>query len=1516
MIFLEWSKTDIKNDLFKIAELIESNNHMAASEHLKKMMSVFKAIREPSLVELMGEIRKTYSHLINTKNINIDYISATLINVAETLDFLVCHPEIKSSFYSMECNELKNIRGSHKAKVGYFKLLDSNIEAIRELNSDVELNNEIEGREKILDYAYKMLMESYDALNKGENESALKNVFKIVVGVKKIASTRLELTFYQLITSVLRTIDKSDFNSNSYIGIISKLANIVLSKKDNNDPVGISDFNHALSVTLFYSKTDEGLIKFLKRIGAYDRFKEAQEAAKTGSLLSFTRKGVLIDQIEAELKLIAITSKNGKEIKSRFGRVVSALEIGGYEVEADKIRSVITNASDEDIIETILRIVQSYNLKADTIITGGVITDKKTLDDVKTELLKEFGAIKVRYKIGSHNFETIYKHLHKIKLTFTFLKMSIPEGIGTTLLKSASKCDYANTTDSLTFLKAVIAFESVATYMLTGCTPSSQFLSYINECEKLFSEREDINAPINLENDDSDNELNVTLRSDENDYQKLLNALDACDVIIGRTNEPNTKLIELKAELSNLEFDSPDEFELNAEQLNLIDLIFEQDSLPSQNRLDSQDNIVEPIAISPNPLEDFTGKLLPMPVENIKLFEIASKEFNSRLATLNQELLKCRLTEESHRAIHSIRGILRNLGYSDVADHPVLSDLESRQLNTNSEKINENESELYVATLYCLSELIQRKISSEDCIEKFKKKNLLINQSKIVQHVIVPDDKENISLVNSETMNDTNFDALSYLEESNPIIKNIKDLRSDLESNSITSESINELCRLVHTLKGAANMLGLSSLGKSIHLYEDFLELIKHGVIGIDKITISSIKSGIEFLVSVNNLISSSSPIIIDSLAFKYTKEAISDSTNDIEFNLLMAASQLSDTDAENVMIEPDAVIERLTRSRTKNSISSFISKNETIQIPVSEVQKLVSLTGSNKSSRIKQLSAQTKNQSDKIKTGINTIVTHIEELKSIVRLNTTSSVNAYSSEDLAVYSDIEDLISRIENMSANISGYTENILDISNSFMNSSENIQSNFDNARKIIFDSSQVNFGSIEEKLSSMILDVCKKTNKQVGLKIIGSDEKIEKTLLLELTPALQHMMRNSVDHGIESLGKRKELGKPNNGVIEISAKISNNVLSIKFSDDGAGIDPDTIYEKAKHKGLISKPIESVSEKFNLILMPGFSTRDNATDISGRGVGMDVVGDFIKSKGGSIQIESVIDQGTTFKIQIPLAAQSSSVFVCGYNSELIGLPRSSLAGHAILERDQDFITFNGQNVPVIPLHKLIGRSHINNEYTDSLKALIINNNGSLFAVSFELSFGMNDVYIKALPGEVTGIVGVTDFNDGSVISVINPSDLFHKHIEHNGMGYQLVPKYIKKQLTKPIASALVVDDSPLMRNEISKMLADSNFETISATDGADAISLIDSSIYKFDLITLDIEMPNIDGLTLLKRIKSTARTSNIPVIIVSSRASEKYQGLAFKYGAADFLTKPISRNQLNDSVNTVLAKMEVRE
>ncbi|MDJ0955262.1 MAG: Hpt domain-containing protein [Arenicellales bacterium] len=463
--------------------------------------------------------------------------------------------------------------------------------------------------------------------------------------------------------------------------------------------------------------------------------------------------------------------------------------------------------------------------------------------------------------------------------------------------------------------------------------------------------------------------------------------------------------------------------------------------------------------------------------------------------------------------------------------------------------------------------------------------------------------------------------------------------------------------------------------------------------------------------------------------------------------------------------------------------------------------------------------------------------------------------------------------------------------------------------------------VPFSTLIPKLRHQTRQTARELHKEAELRMTGGSVEIDRKVLDGMAEALDHMIRNALYHGIEDPGHRKARGKPKAGTILVECKHQGNEAIIRFSDDGAGLNVDEIRSKAIHRGLIrDKASLSDQEIIQLIVLPGFSTAAEVTQVSGRGVGMDVVHNAVRRLGGSITVESEPGEGTAFVIVLPLSLSiTQAIFVrCGSQEFAVSLnviqnvvkvdrkelESMSQEGQAVFERD-------GR---VYPLMDLSRRLNIMDELDNQERVpiLIVRMGATEVAVKVGKLMGTQEVVVKSLGSHIAhmeGIAGATIRGNGAVVLILDLTELWLADHEHRDVTEEeSVP--VEAPPAPPLI--MVVDDSLTVRKVTARNLSRHGMEVVMAKDGVDALDHINKRLP--DLMLVDIEMPRMDGYELTRQIRSDPATKNIPIVIITSRAGKKHKKKALSLGANDYLTKPYQEDELVSHVEACLSQAKV--
>ena len=462
--------------------------------------------------------------------------------------------------------------------------------------------------------------------------------------------------------------------------------------------------------------------------------------------------------------------------------------------------------------------------------------------------------------------------------------------------------------------------------------------------------------------------------------------------------------------------------------------------------------------------------------------------------------------------------------------------------------------------------------------------------------------------------------------------------------------------------------------------------------------------------------------------------------------------------------------------------------------------------------------------------------------------------------------------------------------------------------------------VQFSGIGPRLRRIVRQTASELKKKVDLEIIGENSDLDRSVLDHMVAPLEHMIRNSISHGIELPEERVSKGKPETGKLQIAVSREGSEILIECTDDGAGINLDKVRAKARTLGMISDSDDlSDQDAMQLILESGFSTASEVSQIAGRGVGMDVVNNEIKQLGGVLQIDSSQGKGTTFKINLPFTLAINQALMVQTGEDIFAVPLSSIEGIVRMPAGELATRYDEKN-PVIEyaaydyelkhLNTLLGGSgNTQGDPGIMYPVLLVHSGGHRLALQVEGLLGSREVVVKSVGPQISkvrGISGATILGDGRVVLILDIPTLVRM-----STGIKLVysapreEEEVAEEIILP--KVMVVDDSITIRKVTSRMLERNNFQVMTAKDGVDAVSTLQDEIP--DLMLLDIEMPRMDGYELATYIRNDSRLQGIPIIMITSRTGEKHRQRAMDIGVNQYLGKPYQESELLEEINKLL-------
>ena len=457
-----------------------------------------------------------------------------------------------------------------------------------------------------------------------------------------------------------------------------------------------------------------------------------------------------------------------------------------------------------------------------------------------------------------------------------------------------------------------------------------------------------------------------------------------------------------------------------------------------------------------------------------------------------------------------------------------------------------------------------------------------------------------------------------------------------------------------------------------------------------------------------------------------------------------------------------------------------------------------------------------------------------------------------------------------------------------------------------------------GKVFNKFPRMIRDLSRELGKKIELEISGEETELDKSIVEEIGDPLVHIIRNSCDHGIESAEARLAAGKPEGGTIWLKAYNEGNQIVIQITDDGKGLDAELLKAKALEKEVITEKeadLMSDKEAFGLIFRPGFSTAAQVTNVSGRGVGMDVVKTNIEKLNGIIDIDSEPGRETTIKLKIPLTLAIIQALLVGVQEEYYAIPLASVLETVRISMDEIY-TVEGRSVmrlrdevlSLVHIGDIFGVERVleNSEHT---YVVVIGLAESKIGLIVDSLVGQEEIVIKSMGDYlqgIDGIAGATIRGDGRVTLIVDVAAMMQMARTVKSTIGETEQKSASSEKNVPEDyTVMIIDDSKTDRLIMRKSLQPLGVTLVEAVDGQEALNLLKSGEYQFDALLIDIEMPRMDGYTLAGEIKKYNKYKNLPLIAVTSRTGKADRMRGVETGMVEYITKPYSPDYLMNVV-----------
>lgn len=659
-----------------------------------------------------------------------------------------------------------------------------------------------------------------------------------------------------------------------------------------------------------------------------------------------------------------------------------------------------------------------------------------------------------------------------------------------------------------------------------------------------------------------------------------------------------------------------------------------------------------------------------------------------------------------------------------------------------------------------------------------------------------------------------------------------------LEQDGFSPERVHELLRSAHTLKGSARMLDLQTLGQVAHALEDLLKEVEQGG--------REVSSGLIDLLLVAT----------DALEALIAQ---AHSGGEIEVNVDLVLEGL----ATGVLPEVPAAREEPAPAAPEKAV-----ERDTVRTSVARLDQMVNLLGELLISR-----RVLEERGRQLASGLVRLEAFLRRLRKAEN-----------------YALLRSILGDLGRVAMALEADTQELSYLAEELHGEAMELR--------------MLPLGTITEDLVRMVRNLAREQGKEAQLVVSGEEVELDRMMLEAARPMLLHMLRNAVDHGLEAPQERQSAGKPAAGRITLSATTEGGFVHLRLTDDGRGIDPVRVRQVAVERGLLQAEEAATlsdEEAVYLILRPGFSTREIITDISGRGVGMDVVKAQIDRVKGNLVIHSQPGQGTDMFLKLPLTMAMVTGLVIDCEGEIYALPLHYVSEIVRLgekdilsEAGQEVIRVRGRTLPLLALPQLLGAPHREQlQLPGRATALVLNFREQQLACLVTRTLNVQELVVKGMGQQLKSVrfcTGATILGDGQPALILSVPDLFGSGL---GAGAtRLRQDFEEQRAARFKGRVLVVDDSITTRTMEKNILETHGYQVTVAVCGDEALARLAEQ--EFDLMVSDVEMPGMTGFELTARVRESEATRELPVIIVTSLASDADRRKGIEVGAQAYIVK----------------------
>ncbi|MFZ6680451.1 hybrid sensor histidine kinase/response regulator [Undibacterium sp. Tian12W] len=782
--------------------------------------------------------------------------------------------------------------------------------------------------------------------------------------------------------------------------------------------------------------------------------------------------------------------------------------------------------------------------------------------------------------------------------------------------------------------------------------------------------------------------------------------------------------------------------------------------------------------------------------------------------------------------------------------------------------------------------------------------------------------ESDVSIQLPDDLNTELFDGL--LQELPVQVGNFTSAIERFSNGAGNMQDIEQAKRAAHTLKGAANTVGIAGIANLTHHLEDLLIALT------DKQSLPD-NALAELLTEAGDCLEAMGEAVVDGGTAPAQSQQLLQQICDY-----VAYMHSGEFVARNEAVAVVAPVANTPVPQSSGAVLDLVEPGShaaepMLRVPAKVVDELLRLAGENviSNAQIQEQLKQTQKQSKAIQRHDVLFQKLIADLETLVDVRGMSSPQKKASIS-TTDGDFDPLeferYSELHTITAQLVEARTDAFEMSSHIDEQLHGLAELLEVQRRLQIENQHavirtrlVPVTTIVSRLQRSVRQTCRLLDKQVNLNILGANTNIDSNMLNDLTDPLMHILRNAVDHGIETLASRLAANKPADGLIELSFAREGNSIVVRCKDDGAGLDYAAIRRTAlKRKMISAERILSEEELARLILVPGFSTRDSSTQTSGRGIGMDMVHARILEMKGSLNLRSVAGQGLVVELRLPASLLSEHTLMARVAGHMMAISsRRIIDIHYITDAqidtlaDQPVYRVGDAVHKLLKLDSLLGmQDHRKEARSYGYPVLLVSTDtGSTCAIQVQELVDGREVVVKKFGRyvpRIQGTIGAVILGDGSVAPVIDLPELLRASTQqyiniddaHAGL-----PSQADSQATH-VRTALVVDDSLSARRATAQIMRDAGYEVRTAIDGLDAVAILDEVLP--DVILVDMEMPRMNGLELTSHVRARKLDKRIPIIMITSRSTQKHRQQGDAAGVDAYLVKPFSEDALLQHIN----------